>query len=229
MKCEICKKDGEFWCPGGCQYAYCGLGCMGTHWDHGHKQECARLSELGVKDLRFVWAGRDFEEHIKTFTYNRCVYEGEGTSQTYYYDKLPNPVPVDCSAFVQMLCNLGETKSRLYIGNIATRAMLGKMVKGLKCQVIVPRDKALGLKIVNKSPCAAEWVLGPDADGRYLGCGMAGPVRKTRDEWNAFLIANLKKDAADTGDEALVDGAANIEKKGFMVFPGNSYRATNPS
>lgn len=175
-----------------------------------------------MTEQRFVWAGRNFDKDIREYTRNMRKYTNGDIILDYYKSYLPNPVSVDCSVFVQMLhyYHDGDDKHTLRIGVDITRPLFSMQFGGMYVTLVRPRDKNAASIISRLTPCGAEWVIGPDTDGKYLGCGMKGPVRKTGPEWCEFLMTNLKKDAEAMDNDRLRQGTKAIEETGgFVVQP----------
>lgn len=221
MECQMCSARGGQWCPGGCQYIYCSDKCRSQHWDEGHQHECAKLDKHGITQ-RFVWAGRNFDQDVRKYTRNMRKYANGDLLLDYNKSRLPDPVSVDCSVFVQMLHYFhdAEDKHTLRVGVEITKPLYSMKLDGMPVTLVRPKDLKIAATITRQTPCGAEWVIGPDADGKYLGCGMKGPVRKTGPEWCEFLMFNLKKDAENMKNETLQKAAQAIEESGgFIVQP----------
>lgn len=122
-----------------------------------------------------------------------------------------NVITVDCALFAQlvMACRRGVSGA-VVLGTGPTAMRLIAENEGAVCALALP--KLLYDRFKHNSE-AAQYLVGPDADGQYLGLA-AAPMCASLEQWQAYLrnaFCERARDNADAADQLAAADAGLLE------------------
>jgi hypothetical protein len=123
-------------------------------------------------------------------------------------------IVLDCSLFAQLvaMCVEGDC-APLHLGTGLCAMRLLETRRTRVCVLALPKDLYDRVKHVNSD--AAQYLVGPDQDGRYLGLAKT-PMRAALDEWRAYLRASFLTNARQQEDGALKTRQLNADAEGLL-------------
>jgi len=110
-------------------------------------------------------------------------------------------ITVDCALFAQLVVACIERDERCF--HLGTGAWAMKLLAARHtptCVLALPKALYDAVKCVNHD--AAQYLVGPDTDGKYLGLAKT-PMRATLHEWREHLCASFLANTKQQADGAL--------------------------
>lgn len=211
MECIVCANSATQRCGGCARGPFCGADCQRADWDT-HKQSCARLGRP-FQQFRFVWRDNRSPIGSTLLTELSSPVDGESSmaQEERYHGatfrlkdiEAKTTLAVNPAEFVQLVASLssGFPKARgIFSYGLSAWGGL-HFVTGFHPECAVQLTNSAGKTETLRACCIEstnshvskamdrflyydkQWLLGPDAKGRYLGMAPQGPTRMPLDYW----------------------------------------------